>query len=1353
MKFIAGCAILLLTCGTLNADTFPPGWSLELSEAFGLYYAGRYTEAASACRAIAGSARNEQIRRDAEALSAMVLMRQDARNDRIEGRTRLGQVARNDLSLMDRPDCRFALGAARSALSETSAALGELLPALDGFEREKRDERVLETCVEIADTWSRFGEWSTPIPGLPLAAPDSPEAADRARATRVAEMRAKAAGLPASADALRSIDLISARQKLARSESRAAGLEMLRSLASAGRMDDIAADAALRLAEELVADNLGEEAIELYRRVAAARLGERSQRAETLAADASRPRVEMSVARTPRPGRPLRIEVISNRVRSIELELRRVDLAAFLSERQGVLLEQALPDDGAVVGSQSLAPSDRAAGRWSAAAEFVAPPGALVAIANATTATGAPLRTKQIIVVSDLDAAVITGSRQALVAATSGVSDAKARFWMQGSFVPVEIDLRSGWGEFVLPPEARLLRDRRWVCLLQSGAGLALCRGNLSESPEISGAERSLVCVAPEHPRAGEEVMVAGILVGDAGRDGAAIVRGGVQIELCDTLDDVRAKVNAAVDPCGVFSARIRISPELEGAILHPVVRMDGRVLAPLYRPVTARVATGEPRQADLELNIATAGAANEGLLRGELRASSAWGRPLPGIRTNYKLRAVRLPGNDDDSPRVASPTFVSRARLDAAGRASISHPMAVFNLPAGPIALNAEVTIDTEDHRSVSVQREALADAGPAHVWIELDAKRAPDGENPRGVQVGDFVPLAVGWFDPKSLSAGGAPRLAVRAPGGEFIEYPLHPDRGGMQTADWSPWCAGTHELRATLPLGEREPAMALRKIDVAAPAAGRPAGIGGFDARLHGDSRDAIDVSLISPDERPRLIVIVAHDPLGAAWLPARVGEQHVTIPIGRLPSCGAVAALFELHDGALLPLGSRPVAAPTFELRLKSPTSSLASGSQGALTIEPADGGALDGATLVLRLTAADDTGAVDWMLRAAAQNGPTPTTALPVGGSGSITSSAVPALDGFPDAAGLLILRGSGLWSEVIRGQSGPPRIRVPLPTSPGQVRLRGVAIWPDKRIAVLDQPLTVAGPVTIQTDVPEVVSLGDRSIAAVRLSSATGRPVSGVLRVSGARGLTLGAWSVGSGRADLTPITGESAASVALPASGAAYLRLPIEATATGRGALKFEFVVDESSTAAETFYRVLDLPAGSETQPADASAQAPLRIRRKLYVIAPLDARTQAAIENATDPRLVQTPALANQPRFEIRDERALPIGTVVMVEESIESGRPLRDVSWVQRAPANCATRPDSPREWRALSPSAEVQYAHYSYRLEQLVNGTTVHQYAFVVNRPGSCSLPLPLVRSESTTLRTELASPQIRFVTKE
>lgn len=1352
-RFFGALAFLLLVCASPGADTFPPGWSPEVGEAFGLYYAGRYGEAGSACRAIAGSARSDQVRRDAEALAAMALMRQEARNDRIEGRTRLGQAARGDLSLMDRPDCRFALGAARSALNETSTALGELLAALDGFEREKRTERTLEACVVIADTWARFGEWNMPIPGLPLAAPDSPEAADRERARRVAEMRTKAAGLPGSDDALRQIDLISARRKLARPDSRAAGLEMLRALASVGRLDDIAADAALRLAEELMADNRGAEAVEVYGRVAAARLGERSQRAESLAAEASRPRVELSVARTPRPGRPLRIDVTANHVRSIELELRRVDLAKFLSDRQGVLLEQALPDDGAVIGSQSLAPAGQSAGRWTAVAEFVAPAGALVAIASAIDASGAPLRIKQVIVVSDLDAVVIAGSRQALVVAAPGASGAKARFWMQGSFVPVEIDLAAGCAAFALPPEARLLRDRRWVCLLQSEAGVALCRGSLAENPESSAAGRSVVCIAPEHPRAGEEVIVAGILAGDGGRDGAEAVRGGVEIELCDTLDEVRARVNAAVDPCGVFSARIRISPELAGAILHPVVRTQGRVLSPLYRPVTARVATGEPRHADVDLNIATAGSANEGLLRGALRGLSAWGRPLAGERANYKLLAVRLPGSDDDSPRAASPAFFSKARLDNAGRTSLSHPMAVFNLPAGAIAMNAEATVNTSDGRAVTAQREVLAGAGPAHVWIELDARHARDGEESRGVRVGDVVSLAVGWFDPQSLASGGAPSLAIRAPGSGFVEYSLRPDRGGLLSADWSPWCAGTHELRATLPLGEGGSATALRQIDVSAPGAGRSAGVGAFDARVRDNGRDAIDVSLVAADERPRLVVIVAQDPLGAAWLPARTGEQRVTIPIGRLPAAGATAALFELRDGVLLALGSRPVAAPIPELRVKSPSASYAPGSQGALTIELADGGSLAGATLIARLTTAHETGAVDWMQRAAALSGSTPTAALPTGGSGMGVSPAVPAVAGFPSAAGLSLLRGSGLWSGVSRAQAEVTRIRVPLPATSGEVRLRGIAIWPDRRVAVLNQPLTIGGPVELLADVPEVISLGDRSIAVVRLCSASGRPVSGVLRAKEGRGLTLGAWSVGSGRAEVTPTPGEPAASVVLPASGAAYLRLPIEAAATGRGSLRFEFVGDDSSIGAEAFYRVLDGPARAETQPADASAKAPFRIQRKLYVVAPLDARAQAAIENATDPRLVQTPALANQPRFEIRDERALPIGTMVLVEESIESDRLLRDVSWVQHVPANCVTRPDSPREWRALSAAADVRYSQYSCRLEQLAAGTTTHQYAFMVNRPGSCGLPLPVARSESNTLRTELVSPPLRIVTKE
>jgi len=1008
---VGGC--LLLMCGAAFGQTLPPGWSPELGEAFSLYYAGRFEDVANMCRSVAESARSEQVRRDAQALSAMALMRQDSRSDRIDGRTRLGLVAERDPTIMERSDCRFALGAARSALEQTSSALGELLAALEGFARERRPQRALEACVVIADTWSRYGEWNTPIPGLPLAVPESPESAQGERARRVAEMRAKAASLPDSTDAVRKIDFIAARMQLAQAGTRAAAIDALRALASRTPLDEIAADAALRLAEELVADNRGDEAVEVYRRVAAARLGERSQRAETLAGEAARPRVELALEGTPRPGGKLRVRLTANRVRSIELELRRIDLAAHLAEHRGVLLEQNLPDDGAMIGSQAVRPPDGAGTRWTATAEFDAPRGAIVALASAIDEKGAPLRCRQVFAVSAADAAVIAGPRAALIVTTPNLSDgAKARFWMQGSFVPVEIDLAGGCAVMPLPPEARLLRDRRWVCLVTSDAGVALCRGSLPGDAEA--ALRSVVSIAPEHPHVGEEVLIAGVLVSDNGAVDREVMRQGVQIELCDTMDEVRAKASAAVDAAGVFSVRLRIAPELAGAIFHPVVRGGGRVFAPLYRPVLARVATGDPRAADLELNLGTMGASNEGLVRADVRGMTAWGLPLAGGRTSYRLRAVRLPGCDDDSPRVPSLPYSSQARLDDGGRTSLTHPMATFKLPAGPIAMNAEVSVETLDGRRATVQREAIA-GGAAHVWIEWDALGQPDGEtSPRPLRIGDMTQLRVGWFDPKNLASGAAPRLAIRAPGGEFVDYPLHPDRGGLLAADWSPWRAGAHELRATLEIDGHDPVTSSRRVLVAELEGDRTPGLTAFDVRSSNEGRGQIEVCVHASETRPLLVIVAAQNPLAAAWLPAQSGERRLTIPLARIPGSGAVATLLDVRDGAVRPLGSRPIAPPSSHLRIAGETPTLAAGSLASLSVELADGGALDEATVIARLTSAEDAGAVDWLLRAPSGDAQETLHALAVAGSGPHESPGLPAGVVFPGAAGHSLLRGGTL---------------------------------------------------------------------------------------------------------------------------------------------------------------------------------------------------------------------------------------------------------------------------------------------------------------------------------------------------
>ncbi|MBI5864101.1 MAG: hypothetical protein HZB38_06300 [Planctomycetes bacterium] len=169
-RFRGAIGVRLLLCLSLAAvlspcaaaQGVPPGWSPELAEPFGLYTHGRYSDAINLCRSIADSNRG-RVRQEAEALAAMAVMRSPSRTDRSEGRTRLAQIIRQQPDLRERPDVRLALGAARLGLNERAAALEELLAARDGFVRANRPDAALDVYSLLAEAWSSFGEWGTPI--------------------------------------------------------------------------------------------------------------------------------------------------------------------------------------------------------------------------------------------------------------------------------------------------------------------------------------------------------------------------------------------------------------------------------------------------------------------------------------------------------------------------------------------------------------------------------------------------------------------------------------------------------------------------------------------------------------------------------------------------------------------------------------------------------------------------------------------------------------------------------------------------------------------------------------------------------------------------------------------------------------------------------------------------------------------------------------------------------------------------------------------------------------------------------------------------------------------------------------
>lgn len=1319
----------------------PPGWSFELGEAFADYHAGHFSKSAEICRAVAATAKSETVRRDAEALAAMTSMRMGTREECTSGRTRLGQVLRSDSRILDRPDARFALGLARLTLNETSAALGELLGALEGFERQQRTPRVLEALVAVADCWSRFNEWGLPVRGLPLAPPDSPEAAAAERTKRIAEFRAKAETIAGGESAVARIDVIVARQMLQRDESRSDGIARLQELVKTKDLA-VSTEAAMILAEQLAGQGAAANAIlPLYQFVASANLGEKSRQAQQAAEELLRRKVDFVLPAVIKANEPALARAAIANFTGILFEARRFDIAEFLTRNKGMLIESQLPDDGALVASGPLnRPDGSVASRWTADIPLKLPAGAFVILArDAAAPTGAAIG-KALLLVDSLEAAVIVGNQQALVAANAAAA-CKARFWMHGSFQPVEITLTNGSAVFALPPESRLVTDRRWVCLVQSDFGTtAVCRGTLPETPlREKGGAGVLLSAAPESPRVAEEVLVSGWLA-DGLAPGAPPLR--LDVELRDTLDELREKRTVTVDATGAFAAKFSAAVEWAGATIHPVIRHQGAVLPCLFRIPLIRLNQPTEIVPLIDAELGLLGIAQEGLLRGNLRARYPWATPLLRGRADMRFRAVRLPDSEMLLSRLATPTVTLRSRLDTQGRAIFAQPTAAFSLEAGKVAINAHFDVFGPESAGASRSIERLFSEESVHLWLDPFDQPCIAGRP---------VSLRVGWYDPSHQLGGVQPTLELRAPADrEFTAIPLFPDRGGYWTADWFPCGPGMHLARATLPRLDGSLQEAIVNIPVESAAPHAQAETVSFQAALEQDgSQYAIRVLAATDRNLPILATVLADQPLSGAWLGVD-RNAGTRIALSRVPASGVNVALFTLEGGELRCLGARWLAGPSNPaIRIVSADPEISPGKVARFEVA-STAGDLRGASVIARLVDLAESGSVNWLLSEQEIDSASPRFSLTSGNSANRRNASdalpLPSVGPIPSQAALSMSRGMSLWTEVERAAGEKAVFTIPLPAAPGRYRLSATARWRDGRQATALLPLDLSQSTAISADLPAVLFAGDRSVASIHLENPSDQPRSAHVRVTPGACIALENWRLAGGPSSAAPKEEGGSIAIDLMPRSEAILTANFEAARAGRGVFQLSLESGSQNTRIERAYRVMSTTETPQSNPSKET----LPVIRKIYRVdtALPDPEELDPDQKPTLPR----PSLFKEPRMPLAELESTPLGTILLVEDTIEFQRPMTNIEWIQRAPSLAALRDESDNSAHAIAPVASFTAREATYRQESLAPGKYTHRFLLVTRRPGVCLLPGPLIRATGETfqIRTEPLEPRIRSV---
>lgn len=1344
-----------------------PEWSPAVGEALALYRAGDYAAVQRLCRDVSERGGDAAARRDAAALEALVLLRMPGREDRLDGRVRLAALAGKEPGLLERGECLLALGIAATALHETAQALEHLDQAAERLAVAGQPERAAEALVALAQAWRQHTEWEITPPRFGVPRPASPEQARQVRREQIARLRERAAALPppegpaatrpsdpaataegGTGDAVARIDLVLANDYLEAGDRVAEGERLLAELAAAPRFTPAAIAAAGQLAERYEGAQRWAAALSLYRRLAAEAGGEAAEAARRKIAEMVSPQLLPTVAPTVPTGQPARLELRARNVRTIEVEVRQLDLAAWLESQQGRLVEALLPTAGALQFFRRLTVASREYEWWDAGSleaplEFAAPPGAYVAQFTAAEGQRVLATAKRLVLVSDLAAVAVVGGQLVAVGAGSPAGQVggvpAARFWLHGSFVPQHVVLSDRAAVFALPPEARVLREKRWVCLVQAGEHLALCRGELPHAAGRPPAPWVALLGGPPEPGAGESFALAGLVL--SGFDaGAAAVDEPWRIVLRDTHE--KTLWSAAVRPnaAGIFAARVPLPRELEGLRANVILRrgeqvaenVRGRWLVTVGRPgggdlvATCQLPTRhDPATTDVIAHV---------------RGWYAWGTPLVRGTLSWVARAARLPSSDLREPAMSAGPLGHHAHLDAAGQAWIRVPLDGLRLPAGPRGLAVSATVTGWEGREGGARGYSVLGEEPVYGWIAAE---------PPVPRAGQPVWFRVGWFDPQERTGFAAPQLEVGGGGAAPQSLSLLPDAEGWGSDAWRPSAPGTYEIVAQVPRLEAPALRVSRSLNVLPDETASEAAGETITASARAEDRagrPGVRVRLRGQRSRPALVVVEDAEPRAAAVCPAVNDEADLFLPLVA-PARGLRVRIVGLGEPAVSVLADAEVQPSPVSVQLDGPAAPPLPGDTVSVRVVCRD--AADApveAGVIARLVSAVDAGRLRWLpgeSRAETWSGPPrpavvtslvvpPPATQPVADPGN---AAVPAA-GIPLSADLsaALYAGVTLWADGRTAGTGGVELEVPLPLTPGLYRLVVLAQTPNGARAVNSLVLDTRSGLEARAEAAARWALGDRAVVAVMLANPAATPREARVCVDEGEGLALESLAVGG-----TVYAADATATaigipVSVPPGGRVWMVGRAEAVRVGAGDLHATIELPDGIQEVRTRYEVLSLPTlTAPTRPPAATAHA-VTLKRTLWRLT----RERVPVDPLPG-EVPATPVVQTVwPAAPLLPNEALHLGEHLLVREEFAAPEPLSGLMWSQRLPPNCRAAEMDTAAWQPVAALRDRRHDELTWHGPGLVAGAAVHEYHLVAVRPGVCLLPPPEIRAAGRAL---------------
>lgn len=1292
---------LLTTSATAQPDPITPNthWTPDVSEACAHYLAGNYQNTQSICRQLLRERRSADVRRDAAALIALCYMRGQTRQERTAGRAQLFELAQNHPELLQRPECLLASGIAQRGVLETAGALDHIEQAVTGFIGQNRLDRAAVALTELAQTWANHTEWESTPPRFAIIQPLTPVTAHEVRLNQIESIRRRAAKLPLPPTTAQRIDLIRARYLLDKAEDTESAREILKTLAYNKPLTEPAAEAALLLANLAQQNRDARKAAELYQRIAQTNFPELSRQAADQLQQLQSPQLHLDLPDRAAPNEPIPIRIRSRHVDQLNFEIRHVALADWLERNRGQLIESQLPVTGSVRCAADWQPNPETEHDWWQPPDFpcALPPGAYVAILR-----GDNLLHKKLILASNLHATLRTGHQYAVLWTTTDdpanlPATAAARFWMFGSYVPTRLELHEGVATFRLPGEAAVFRDKRWVCLVDTGEQLALTRGKLP--PDVGDSARSravaLSCstIAVEP---GETVTFLGAILGHAPDDQA-----NWRLDLADAYEAVVFSNPLELSPAGTFGIQWRADANLADVHLHALVYRDDQVIPNAFGRLPLHVRPRDPVPLAVDCRVPPTLPANALEFQADVEAYYPWAAPAANANYLWGRAILRLPHADDAVPLPLIPGR-AKGKLGPDGRARLTVPLTPLFDFDHPAAIGLNVSVVSYDERWQREYVSTIRAEQDAVAWILT---------KPENLSAGHAARFRLEWVMPRERPVVAVGELDVANKGGEVVaSLPLIPSIGGYTTEPWIVPEPGTYTVRAKLTRFGAAPLVAERTIEVATnnealalPNLSAAATTRGGDVQLR----------LSGSSDQPLLAVIGTDEPRGATAVRPFGGAREVAVPAtGRVHAGDRVTVFARDGDGmvAVAQAAVQPRSGKGLPLRVRGDEAPCAPGGIASVDVECASRGAV---SALARLTPEARTG-----------------LASLVGGDARVLRDSMvswieegaAALPLVPAPLLEALFAGETLWSGHIPRLRGKTKLDVPLPAEPGRYRLSVLARGADGRLALESVMLDTTGGVELVVDVPRRFTVGDRTVISAVVRNPSDRPRDVALQVAPGVGLGLESAEVRGERVEAVEI-GDGTARFTLAGRSRAHWVGDVEAAAVGGGTAEFGLLVGALRQRVSAAYVV-----GS----AESVGDAAVRVERELFLLIP----ERPALEEdpfAVNPQ-VAAPTADTRVRWNrspLRAGEVVSPGQRILVSETFETEGNWRDVTWVQRMPANAFTVAVPDEERMQIGLEAARRPTLLRYRVERLAEGRHRHEYWLVAGRPGACVIPPPEV----------------------